>query len=110
MNEDIKSHVDRLKEILCIALDETPASETVVNLDNEVEYICGSIFEMLSDSYIGRSDQEERLSLEYFEGKLFAMKDAVRSALGFDRDGSSAETIISNFEHFSYLVKTALPR
>jgi len=108
MNDPIKSF-ERLQEIMFIGLQDKPDAQNVSILNNEVEFEYGTIFEAISDEYM-KPVSEPRVSLGYYEEKLFGVKNAVQKALGIDREKASDESIISDFEHYSYLAKKGLPR
>lgn len=70
--------------------------------------LCGDLLEMYGDKALASKDSEVAELEGYFDSKLFAMKSAVRAAIGFDRDGASEKTIRENFEHFSHIVEGML--
>lgn len=104
----IEDKIARLKAIMWTGLLDAPTQDQALELQNEVETICGDLYETQDDWLMNQDGSTPQVGIGYFDNKLFGMKSAVLAALGIARDDASDETISSNFEHFSYIVETEL--
>ena len=90
---------DRLKEILYCGLTEKVDKNRAGYLANEVETICGDLYERQHDWIISKGTAYSGVGIGHYDEKLFRMKVAILSALGFERDGATDAHLISEFEH-----------
>jgi len=105
MNQiDVQLTKDRLQEIFYCGLLEHPNKNRADQLANEVETICGNLYESQHDWIIAQGDEYSGTGICAYDKYLFMMKAAILSALGFDRGEATDAYLRSNFEggaHFA---------
>ncbi|WCQ99568.1 hypothetical protein [Paracoccus aestuarii] len=100
--------IARLKAIMWTGISNKPTQDEIAQLHNEVETICGDLYETQHDWLMKQDPSAPHVGIDYFEQKLHGMKAAVLAALRIDRDSVSDDLNSSNFEHFSYIVESDL--
>ncbi|SFJ73796.1 hypothetical protein [Celeribacter neptunius] len=71
--------------------------------NNELEMLCGTLYEKYDDAFARLSDDTKCVSVEYFYGKLFTMKDAAQKYLKCRSNfGNDCERYYLTFDDFAY--------